>query len=383
MATNPDSTPGSPEIVFNKPDAEFTHGNEGGDECWLYSPAQLRILKVSERLLKKVYEERGPVVSRVERVRAAMVKGSETVYIVRCDKDDPEGLQILRSRAGTSVNIITLLGPMQLTVPTGYRHKFAVTRVGKESPVGPALAFDPSQVLERKASKKKSVWRNGHSTPPLSPEGARVSQEQIAADLPTVMEEAGASAVASVRFHNLAQYMGTAPDLPALDPDLVMAYMGVQQRGNLSADLGPNASHFAVESWLYLSKRQPTIPIGGCHNAGALTAQIRVLGYTGHTWSDIWSTLDQVSLPYSGSRLDGIDARWDGIAASQARRTGRTAHQSRSQTGERGRRCGNDQATIAEINECDEFLMHKTSELESDLYTIHGREKSRKADGDR
>ncbi|HEY3364288.1 MAG TPA: hypothetical protein VGK74_04485 [Symbiobacteriaceae bacterium] len=156
MATNPDPTPGSPEIVFNKPDAEYVHGNESGNECKLYGPAQLRLLKVSERLLKKVYEERGSVVSRVERVRAAMVKGSETVYIIPCDKNDPEGLQILRSAAGSNVNIITLLGPMKMTVPTGYRRKYAVIKVGEESPVGPALAFDLGKVLEQKATKKKS-----------------------------------------------------------------------------------------------------------------------------------------------------------------------------------------------------------------------------------
>lgn len=144
------------EAIFHDPTAETLRANQYRSGGWLHSPAYLELFANTDRRLTKIANDLGDPCEFVERVQALRIKGTKLVYIWPTDKEDPDGIEVKRRKTGY-INLITLLGPANLSVETGYRQRYEITFSQPEDHVYPALKIDLGRVLERrKDSDSKS-----------------------------------------------------------------------------------------------------------------------------------------------------------------------------------------------------------------------------------
>ncbi|HEY3366819.1 MAG TPA: hypothetical protein VGK74_17340 [Symbiobacteriaceae bacterium] len=180
MAKTPDQPPAAADIIkagqiafdkvtMNSHEAEVVKGTQRPSSGKVVGPANLNLLKSADRRLTKI----SPTpVTQVEKVRAAVGNGKKTVYIWPADDDDLEAIPVLRYKNGAWINLVTLLSPLNLTVPAGYSYRYAIKYAPEGSPVWPALMFDLGKPLEKKLVKKKkksaekSAAKKGATQPP-------------------------------------------------------------------------------------------------------------------------------------------------------------------------------------------------------------------------
>lgn len=108
----------------------------------------------ADRRLAKVHPDPDSKVNKVTKVRAAVKKGTKTVFIYVADDEDVEALDVTRYGKYAAINLIELLAPLKLTVDSGYEESFALEYSQEGDPVYPALKFDMEKRLERKVSSK-------------------------------------------------------------------------------------------------------------------------------------------------------------------------------------------------------------------------------------
>lgn len=130
---------GQREVIFNSYDREIRKGNMLPPVADLYSPAMLKLSKLSAERLERVASLQISQIEGVTTVRAARVVDTKTVYIYPV-VDDPDGINVRWDRGNAWINLVSLLGPDD-HLRSGDSRRFSVVMVEK-SPVGPALQIN-------------------------------------------------------------------------------------------------------------------------------------------------------------------------------------------------------------------------------------------------
>lgn len=139
-------------IVNTKGKHEVLKGKQRPAFAWVEGPARVKLNVTAAARLSKIHPDPDVRINRVTKVRAAVAKGTKTVYIWLTDDDDIEGLDVTYQERAVIFNLIDLLAPLKLTVETGYEESFALEFSTPGEAVYPALKFDMGVRLERKVS---------------------------------------------------------------------------------------------------------------------------------------------------------------------------------------------------------------------------------------
>lgn len=153
---------GPPKLIWNSNDTEIIKGNQYPSGGWVHGPAYLEMFRAGYDRLNKVAEERNLPEPRVSKVRLCRVAGHKVIYFVPTTSDDVEGIQVTRYKSSAWINLISLLGPANLTVRTGHSERFALEFAGADSPVGPALVMDMGRKL---GSRRPRAKKRARTTP--------------------------------------------------------------------------------------------------------------------------------------------------------------------------------------------------------------------------
>ncbi len=150
-------------IYFDGEDVELVNRNQYPSECWLQDPAILQFSALADNRMGRVNELRGGLRVRPDKVRTALVLPDRLLFVYPAANEDKRGLKVGRSKGAARVNVRSVLQPHNLLAEPGYKMRFAVEYAGDESPVGPAMVIDLTQVIEKaRLPEKKS--RKQHKT---------------------------------------------------------------------------------------------------------------------------------------------------------------------------------------------------------------------------
>jgi hypothetical protein len=140
------------DLQANDPNAEYVKGNEKESGGWYHAPAHLEIFKAAQKRLNRLAKLRRMNVKRVTRLRAFMIKNSTTVLLVPAEDDDLAAIEMKWYGATSAwVNLITLLGPEELTLSPGVKQLFHLEYAPKDGPAGLCLMFDLSNPIATKS----------------------------------------------------------------------------------------------------------------------------------------------------------------------------------------------------------------------------------------
>lgn len=148
------------DLIAPDPEAEVIKGATKPAHCWQYGPAMMQFGAAADKRLTKVAGWDNKKVKKVPRVHAFLLKGTKLLIIKPAHAEDHTALTVNRYRRSASavVNLITLLSGAGLTVDTGYRERFDVTFIPRESPLWPGLLIDLGQPKEsRRVTPKKKA----------------------------------------------------------------------------------------------------------------------------------------------------------------------------------------------------------------------------------
>jgi hypothetical protein len=138
------------ELISADADAEVIKGNAKRPGCWIHSPAMVELFAAADKRLTRVANWAGMSAKQVAKVHARLVKGTKLVLITPAPVEDLTAIPVHRYGSSAVFNLVNLLGEAGLTVATGYRERYDVAYVPKESPAWPALVIDLSQQKERR-----------------------------------------------------------------------------------------------------------------------------------------------------------------------------------------------------------------------------------------
>lgn len=154
------------EAIFHDPNAETLRANQYRSGGWIHSPAQLELFANTDRRLTKMANQLGDPGNAVERVQALRVKETKLIYLWPTDKEDPNGIEVKRYDSAAMINLITLLGPANLTVEPGYKQRYEINFAEPGDHVYPALKIELERVVER---RKTGEAKSGDSSDELEP----------------------------------------------------------------------------------------------------------------------------------------------------------------------------------------------------------------------
>lgn len=144
-----------PDLIVNtKGKQEVLKGNKKAAFFWMHSPARLQMNATAKQRAIKLSELMGESVTDITHIRAAVKKGTKTVFIFLTDSDDPEGIELTKNRRGAWANLIEILGPLKLTVEPDHQKSFRVEFSEKTDAVWPALKFDMDKVEESRLTAR-------------------------------------------------------------------------------------------------------------------------------------------------------------------------------------------------------------------------------------
>lgn len=152
------------DVVEPSPKAELVKGNAHRSVGWLHGPAHLEMLATADGRLTRLAELQGMSLSKVERVKAKLIKGTKLVIIQPAPASDLSAFPVTRFKGkGCWINLITLLNPEGFGVETGYKERFDIAYVPKGSPMWPGLVIDLGDPKERRqhSTKKASAAKKG------------------------------------------------------------------------------------------------------------------------------------------------------------------------------------------------------------------------------
>lgn len=138
------------DLISADSEAEIIKGRARQSGCWIHSPANVSLFAAAEKRLTQVAIWGGKDVKRVEKVYARLLPGTKLIIITPAPLEDLTAYPVNRHGSQTTFNLIDLLGEHGLTVETGYRERYDVAYVPKESALWPALVIDLGQVKERR-----------------------------------------------------------------------------------------------------------------------------------------------------------------------------------------------------------------------------------------
>lgn len=147
------------DLIAPDPDSEVIKGNARAPGGWIHSPAILDLFASADKRLTRVSDWMGMSVKRVEKVKPNLVRGTKLLILKPAKEGDLTAIPVVRSGTSVTINLITLLGEHGLTVETGYRERFDIAYLPKESPLWPGLFLDLADVKERRrdSSPKKAA----------------------------------------------------------------------------------------------------------------------------------------------------------------------------------------------------------------------------------
>lgn len=146
------------DLISPDAEAEVIKGNANRSGCWVHAPAMMEFFAAADKRLTRVANWSGMHVNQVEKVQAQLIKGTKLIIIKPAPVDDLTAIPINRYANAAMFNLVTLLAETGLKVQTGYRERFDVAYVPKESPLWPALLIDMGKLKERRmqpVSKKE------------------------------------------------------------------------------------------------------------------------------------------------------------------------------------------------------------------------------------
>lgn len=145
------------DLVGKDVDVEVRKGNTVPAAVWIGAPAQWRFSALSYRRLLKVAEWMGMQVKELNGIQAQVIGNSKVVLIRPAMENDRTAYPLGRYKgsSGAAVNLAELLGAHGLFVETGYREKFDVYYVPRESALWPGLVVDLGQPKARVKEKVK------------------------------------------------------------------------------------------------------------------------------------------------------------------------------------------------------------------------------------
>ncbi|HLN65438.1 MAG TPA: hypothetical protein VK464_28275 [Symbiobacteriaceae bacterium] len=164
------------KAVLNRPVARVVRRNFKPPGLWNESPATLSLFRTAEWDLHDLAVEEKVNLgaqSMVTRVRVARNDGDPRVYIRPTDWDDPLGIPVQRKDSKTTINIYAFMAEAGMLLPVLRAHRHSLERdMEGKSPIGPALVFDTSAVLEQKTIKRKQRTSKKKSNQNTTPQEA-------------------------------------------------------------------------------------------------------------------------------------------------------------------------------------------------------------------
>lgn len=136
---------------------EVRKGTTGEAQCWVHAPALFQLSALAWRRLGNVAEWAGVSVKEVRKVRARFVGKSKVLLLRAAEDNDRTAYDVQRHKrtSGALVNLFDLLATRSLAVTTGYRERFDVFYVPKESALWPGLLIDLGSPQERRLEPKR------------------------------------------------------------------------------------------------------------------------------------------------------------------------------------------------------------------------------------
>jgi hypothetical protein len=138
------------DLIAPDSDAEVIKGRAKRSGCWAHSPAMLDLFAAADKRLTRVANWAGMNVKRVEKVHARLIPGTKLVIIKAAPVEDLTAIPVNRYGTAVTINLISLLAEHGLTVETGYRERYDVAYIPRESPHWPGLVIDLTDVKERR-----------------------------------------------------------------------------------------------------------------------------------------------------------------------------------------------------------------------------------------
>lgn len=148
------------DLIAPDPDSEILKGNARASGGWIHSPAILELFAAADKRLTRVAEWMGMNVKRVDKVKANLLRGTKLLVLKPAQDGDLTAFPVVRSGNSVTINLIALLGEHGLTVDSGYRERYEIAYLPKESPLWPGLFLDLADVKERRklsAAKKAAA----------------------------------------------------------------------------------------------------------------------------------------------------------------------------------------------------------------------------------
>lgn len=139
------------DLISADAEAEVIKGNANPSGCWINSPAMVEFFASADKRLTRVANWAGNLVKRVDKIHARLLKGTKLMIITPAQPEDLTAIPINRYGSTATFNAVNLLAEAGQTVETGYRERYDVAFVPKNSPLWPALVIDLAQVKERRA----------------------------------------------------------------------------------------------------------------------------------------------------------------------------------------------------------------------------------------
>lgn len=152
------------ELISANREAEVIKGNANRSGCWITSPGKVEFFAAADRRLTRVAEWDTINVRQVEKVHAHLVPNSKLVIIKAARESDLTAIPVSRYGSSAMFNLITLLAEHNLTVQTGYKERYDVAYVPRESPLWPALVIDLDDPQERRILPKRAAPVKPEST---------------------------------------------------------------------------------------------------------------------------------------------------------------------------------------------------------------------------
>lgn len=142
------------DLVAVDDDAEVLRSNAYAPGCWIHSPAMVELFASADQRLTRIAHWAGMVVKQVDRVHAERIDGTQIVIITPAAHDDRTALPIKRKGSTATFNLRKLLGAAGIRIQPGYRERYDVAYVPRESALWPALLIDLGDMKERRLEPK-------------------------------------------------------------------------------------------------------------------------------------------------------------------------------------------------------------------------------------
>jgi len=149
--------PNFADIIEPNPDREVVKGKARPANVVIHGPAQLEFSAISDNRLTRCAGPEHLEAKKVQRVYPKYLKSGKVIIIKPAPKTDLDATPVNRypGASGAWINVITMLSEAGMTVESGWRERYDVGIIPKESPFFPGLYIDLGKRKERRLEPKK------------------------------------------------------------------------------------------------------------------------------------------------------------------------------------------------------------------------------------